>query len=670
MIKANFNSYNNYVTDSLYQWDINQVLSVSGLNLSVAPEVHFSNANMDKAIVRQAVLNNHVVSVKIPNSLLQEPLTIHAHIGIYEGDTFKVVERVDIPIIRKERPADYRIENSDEEIYSFEALKNAIANMVKSADFATEKADLVAQIDNIIAHNNDTYGNTELIDMRTDINGNVHGSAGSAVRNVANVQNDINASIGDVIYLTIAYESKLSDMGFGLNSQGQGRLMANEGTTLYHGVLSKSGFYNVSAQTLLTLNELNTTEYLDCISYDSNAQTDVYLSAGTHFYVFGGNGIFPQIKTHYRAEQIVIEVSPDESFWEITEGESISGQIRGGLLEDKNVSLNNGSRYLLYVYPITKGKVYRLKNSTFKYPSTIYQLFGFTKTVDNPKNTSYIPGGVYTSDTATPIDIVVKAPIDGYMVVSYDSNYESSFTLTEISNLRKVGYVNRVGKQPFTKLLTIGDSLSGNNNLWQPTAMKLLNIPEYTILGGAGLTVADQGSSVNTIYNRVMSMEVDNTVDIITFWGGYNDFSVNITLSSLADQLDKQTRDTSTFYGGALNCIEKILSAYPLKQVVIIGTTPFRFANGDAYTDWTNKTNGQGYTIAAYVDALKEIAEYYSIPFLDLLHTSGFNEYNYETYYLTQTGTTGDYWLHPNTNGNTLVGRKIAGFIKSINGEF
>lgn len=128
MIKANFNTYGTYVTDSLYQWDLNQVLSVSGLNLSVTPEVHFSNANTDKAIVRQSTLKNHIVNVDIPNSLLQYPLTIYAHIGIYEGDTFKVIEVVEIPVIPKARPADYRIENTDAEIYSFNRIENEFAN--------------------------------------------------------------------------------------------------------------------------------------------------------------------------------------------------------------------------------------------------------------------------------------------------------------------------------------------------------------------------------------------------------------------------------------------------------------------------------------------------------------------------------------------------------------
>lgn len=182
MIKANFNSYNAYVTDTVYQWDLDRELVINGLNLTVAPEVHFSNANMDKAIVRQSTLKDHIVSVAIPNSLLQEPLPIKAHIGVYEGDTFKVIELVEIPVIPKTRPSDYQIQNSDEEIYSFEALKNAIANMVKVSDFNSNNTAISARIDNIIAHNNDTEANTELVDIRTGADGLVYNSAGEAVR--------------------------------------------------------------------------------------------------------------------------------------------------------------------------------------------------------------------------------------------------------------------------------------------------------------------------------------------------------------------------------------------------------------------------------------------------------------------------------------------------------
>lgn len=144
MLHVHFNTYSNYVTDSLYQWDLNQDLVINGLNLTTAPEIHFANAIMDKAIVKQATLEGGVVTVRIPNSLLQEALTIKAYVGIYEGETFKVVETIEIPIIAKPRPADYQIEDSDEEIYSFKALENKINNLVAGKLFTAQTVTLEA----------------------------------------------------------------------------------------------------------------------------------------------------------------------------------------------------------------------------------------------------------------------------------------------------------------------------------------------------------------------------------------------------------------------------------------------------------------------------------------------------------------------------------------------
>lgn len=206
MIRANFNAYNSYVTDSLYQWDKNQDLAISGLNLSVAPEIRFTNVNMDKSIVRQSTLTDGVVTVRIPNSLLQQAYTIRAYVGIYDNDTYKTIEVIDIPIIATEKPADYTIEDSDEEIYSFNKLENEIANVKKEisdtwdsnleeltniveqskTDLENEVASntniLNARIDNIIGHNNDTEGNTELLDIRVGAYGELYSTAGNAVR--------------------------------------------------------------------------------------------------------------------------------------------------------------------------------------------------------------------------------------------------------------------------------------------------------------------------------------------------------------------------------------------------------------------------------------------------------------------------------------------------------
>lgn len=128
-----------YTVDPLYQWDVNQVLEVRGLSLPSVPEIHFTNEAMDRSITRQATMNNAgIITVNIPNSLLQKPYTIKAHICIYEGDTFKTLYTISIPVKARKKPTDYTLEN-DEEIYSFNALENLVNNTVVNLKKAEDK---------------------------------------------------------------------------------------------------------------------------------------------------------------------------------------------------------------------------------------------------------------------------------------------------------------------------------------------------------------------------------------------------------------------------------------------------------------------------------------------------------------------------------------------------
>ena len=128
-----------YTVDPLYQWDVNQVLEVRGLSLPSIPEIHFTNDAMERSIVRQATMDDTgIITVKIPNSLLQKPYTIKAYICIYEGDTFRSLYEISIPVKARKQPSDYTLEN-DEEIYSFNALENLVNNAVANMGDATSK---------------------------------------------------------------------------------------------------------------------------------------------------------------------------------------------------------------------------------------------------------------------------------------------------------------------------------------------------------------------------------------------------------------------------------------------------------------------------------------------------------------------------------------------------
>lgn len=129
---------NTYTVDPLTQWDRGQQLQIFGLSLAQVPEVHFTNGAMQKAIVRQATMDAAgVIYTEVPDSLLQKPYTIQAFVCVYEGETFKTLYAVDIPVKGRPRPADYSIEDG-EEIYSFNALENKVENvLIQAAAYTT-----------------------------------------------------------------------------------------------------------------------------------------------------------------------------------------------------------------------------------------------------------------------------------------------------------------------------------------------------------------------------------------------------------------------------------------------------------------------------------------------------------------------------------------------------
>lgn len=103
---------NTYTVENLWQWDRGQELEISGLSLSVTPEVHFFHDGDESAIVRRATKDaNGVIRVKVPASLLEKPYRIHAMICFYDGNSFKSLAGVVIPVRGRARPGAYEEED-------------------------------------------------------------------------------------------------------------------------------------------------------------------------------------------------------------------------------------------------------------------------------------------------------------------------------------------------------------------------------------------------------------------------------------------------------------------------------------------------------------------------------------------------------------------------------
>ena len=127
---------NNYTVEPLRQWDLNRVLSIQGLSLATAPEVHFAHDSDKLAVVRQSTMDDSgVVSVTVPNALLEKPLRLNVYICSREGDVFKTLFHMVVPVEKRAMPSDWD-GATENEIYSLEALSAEVV-MVPSTEGAT-----------------------------------------------------------------------------------------------------------------------------------------------------------------------------------------------------------------------------------------------------------------------------------------------------------------------------------------------------------------------------------------------------------------------------------------------------------------------------------------------------------------------------------------------------
>lgn len=137
---------NTYTAEPLYQWDVNQDLVISGLSFAAAPEIHFTNASMVRAVRVFATMDAAgVITARIPNSLLQSSQKMKAHVCTLEGDVFKTWYTVELPVRARKKPADYTI-TDDPEVYSFVALENLVHEATAEVAAAVETVNAAAAI--------------------------------------------------------------------------------------------------------------------------------------------------------------------------------------------------------------------------------------------------------------------------------------------------------------------------------------------------------------------------------------------------------------------------------------------------------------------------------------------------------------------------------------------
>lgn len=211
-----------------------------------------------------------------------------------------------------------------------------------------------------------------------------------------------------------------------------------------------------------------------------------------------------------------------------------------------------------------------------------------------------------------------------------------------------------------TKINFLGDSITeGAGTSSHDKMFTMLIEREYGAIcqnyGIGGTRIARQKTPTEEKWDRDFISrvpEMDNDADIVVVFGGTNDFGHgDAPLGTMSD------RTPYTFYG-ALHCLYTALTEkYPDVPVVIL--TPLHRLNEDS-PKGDNKPEPVG-TLKEYLNIIREVAEYYSFPVLDLYKESGLQP----KVPVIQQKYIPD-GLHPNDDGNAILAHKIARFLETL----
>lgn len=118
------------VTEPVYQYDVGRTLKIRGMTFENPPPVHFANNINGNALIVASTLENNVISVNIPNTLLAESLPIFAYIYTIDGTTGQTVSVIRIPIIKRPKPEDWE-PLADEDLIRYEHLDARLNKLIE-----------------------------------------------------------------------------------------------------------------------------------------------------------------------------------------------------------------------------------------------------------------------------------------------------------------------------------------------------------------------------------------------------------------------------------------------------------------------------------------------------------------------------------------------------------
>ena len=139
--------------------------------------------------------------------------------------------------------------------------------------------------------------------------------------------------------------------------------------------------------------------------------------------------------------------------------------------------------------------------------------------------------------------------------------------------------------------------------------------------------------------------EMDEDADIVVVFGGTNDFGHGDAPFGCFED-----RTPDTFYGACHTLMTSLIERYPEANIVFM--TPLHRAT---------ETRKNREPLSSFVKVIKEVAEFYSIPVLDLYSTAGIQpQLDIHKKKFAPDG------LHPNNAGAEKIADRLGAFLHSL----
>ncbi len=206
----------------------------------------------------------------------------------------------------------------------------------------------------------------------------------------------------------------------------------------------------------------------------------------------------------------------------------------------------------------------------------------------------------------------------------------------------------------------IGSStFAKNNQTWYANPDGSYN----SRFGFAGVMEAPEGTTEHEGYlcsSDRIDVSVPEDADLILIMGGTNDMGSNVPLGDLSAPFDE-----TTFKGAVAATVVKIQEKVPGAVVVLASPLSGRGPEPEEGSSLPDNrdveefmVNELGLTTKDYRDAMEEVAQAMSIPFIDVYGTTGINQWNRSRYIRDV--------VHPSERGGMAVARSVIGGLEQV----